>query len=360
MTQRAACEFALQNANVKAFLRVIREGESGQTDRAYQIINGGGHFTDFAEHPHKGLKTTQGGRASGAYQFLPSTWAAIAEQMGLEDFSPPNQDLGAVGLIQGRGALEDVLAGRFEDAIIKCRPEWTSLPGASENNGRYTMERARQVYSQYGGIFAVNSAVTNPQNTESKPMAPLLLALAPMIAELVPQVAKLFASGSDVSTRNIAAVEAVASSIVKASGSTNVQDAIERMQADPALTKQVQQAVVTDPQIIGLLEVGGGIAAAREAGQKMQVAEKSFLWNPIFWISLVLLPLASYVVFASITGGHSNAPWWVGVGVSAEARVGIVSSVISLIIGGICGIWFGTSYGSLKKDERAAAQAAAQ
>lgn len=203
-------------------------------------------------------------------------------------------------------------------------------------------------------MFHVEQSNTGP--IEGKKMtAPLLLALAPMIAELIPQVAKLFSSGSEVATRNVAAVEAVAKTVVAASGSSNVQEAIEKMQADPALATKVQQAVVTDPIVMGLLEVGGGVAKAREVGLQMQ-GERTFLWNPLFWMSLVLLPLASYVVFAAVTGGHAQAPWWVGAGVSAEAKVGIISSVISLIIGGICGIWFGTSYGSQRKDEMKAAQ----
>jgi len=365
MISRTTCEFALTTANVQAFLRVIRRGETNQTPDAYRMINGGALIQDMRRHPYDGLPSPPG-RATGAYQFLGTTWAGIKVQLDLYDFSPASQDLGAVGLIQGRGALEDVIAGRFDTAVAKLRKEWTSLPGASENNSAWTLEKARALYQSYGGLFAENSPVVDsvqqpPPFTEheqrSNPMpAPLLLALAPMLAELIPQIAKLFSSGSEVSTRNVAAVEAVAKTVVTATNSANVQEAIERMQADPAVRDQVQKAVVTDPIIMGLLEVGGGVAKAREAGERMQQAEKSFLWNPLFWMSIILLPLASYVVFAAVTGGHAQAPWWVGAGVSAEAKVGIISSVISLIIGGICGIWFGTSYGSQKKDERAANQ----
>ena len=56
---KAAAEFA----NVKAFLRVIRERESGQGADAYLMINGGGHMAGFASHPWHDIPTTQGSKA---------------------------------------------------------------------------------------------------------------------------------------------------------------------------------------------------------------------------------------------------------------------------------------------------------
>ncbi|MBK7082299.1 MAG: hypothetical protein IPH55_16765 [Betaproteobacteria bacterium] len=73
---KAAAEFG----NVKAFLRVIRERESGQGADAYLMINGGGHMAGFASHPWHGIPTTQGSKACGAYQFLGTTWAGLCEQ----------------------------------------------------------------------------------------------------------------------------------------------------------------------------------------------------------------------------------------------------------------------------------------
>src|SRR5512139_1244538 len=107
---REQCGEYLQNAQVRAFLRCIREGESSQGDDAYRIINGGAHFDapPWAHPWPDGTPTTQGGRAAGAFQFLPSTWKRVADALGLPDFSPPNQDAGAVYLIDGRGALPAV------------------------------------------------------------------------------------------------------------------------------------------------------------------------------------------------------------------------------------------------------------
>ncbi len=184
------------NPNVRAFLRVIRARESSQDDDAYTVINGGAHFVGFAKHPYIGLLTSQGGKAAGAYQFIPSTWAEVAKLYDLIDFSPTSQNLGAIGRIIYRGALDDVLAGRFEDAVAKCRQEWTSLPGASESSAGWTMEKARSVYLSYGGTLAgtqpaapIEERSTTLQPTEEPAMGAIAL---PLLAQLIPQVLGLF------------------------------------------------------------------------------------------------------------------------------------------------------------------------
>lgn len=159
---------ALAHRNVRAFFRVIREGESSQTDDAYSVVNGGAHFSDFSRHPYEGMRSPPG-RAAGAYQFLASTWGDVVRRFPVDcaDFSPPSQDFGAVVKLDDRGALADVIAGRLDAAIAKLRNEWTSLPGASENSGRYTLARARAVFVQWGGVLAGSSPA------ETQPAAPV-------------------------------------------------------------------------------------------------------------------------------------------------------------------------------------------
>jgi muramidase (phage lysozyme) len=140
--------------NVTAFLRVIRERESGQGADAYLMINGGGHMDGFAKHPWENVPTTKGARACGAYQFLGTTWGGLCRQYEFPDFGPESQDLGAIALIQERGALQDVIAGRFEEAVAKLLRSpaiWTSLPGGPESSAKWTMDKARAVFINYGG-----------------------------------------------------------------------------------------------------------------------------------------------------------------------------------------------------------------
>lgn len=143
----------LQNGNVQAFLRVIRTGEGTADEAGYRRIFGGQLFASFADHPR--IKVTKGAwtsTAAGAYQFLSKTWDETRRVMGLGDFSPANQDLAAVGRIAARGALNDVLAGRFAAAVRKCSWEWASLPGSPYGQPVISWERAGAVFASYGGI----------------------------------------------------------------------------------------------------------------------------------------------------------------------------------------------------------------
>jgi muramidase (phage lysozyme) len=145
----------LRNQNVQAFLRVIRKGEGTADQGGYARLFGGGQFATFADHPRqvvtRGAYTST---AAGAYQFLTSTWDETKRVMGLSDFSPASQDLGAVGRIAARGALGDVIAGRFEAAIKKCAKEWASLPYSPYGQPVISMETAQNVYSANGGALA--------------------------------------------------------------------------------------------------------------------------------------------------------------------------------------------------------------
>jgi muramidase (phage lysozyme) len=149
-------EEALQHPNVRAMLQVIRYGEGTTGDKGYQMLFGGEAFNDFTKHPNK--KISKGGyttTAAGAYQFLSTTWQGLVAQYGFQDFSPHNQDLGAVALIKQRGALEDVKSGRFRDAIYKISWEWASLPGP-DGKSRYgqpakSIEELEKIYKNNGG-----------------------------------------------------------------------------------------------------------------------------------------------------------------------------------------------------------------
>lgn len=149
----------LANANVQAFLRVIRRGEGTSDPEGYRRMFGGELFTSYADHPRKKITKPFAGRtitstAAGAYQFLESTWDETARLMGLKDFSPASQDTGAVGRIAARGALEDVKVGRFDTAITKVAKEWASMPGSPYGQPVISLAVARSVYTLNGGALA--------------------------------------------------------------------------------------------------------------------------------------------------------------------------------------------------------------
>ena len=123
----------LNNPNVRKMLDLISYTEHTQNNGYYTAF-GGGRLSSLADHPRYQMQFRQtDGRmnttsAAGRYQFLRKTWDGLARQYGFKDFSPQNQDLGAVALLIQRGAMPYLLKGDFANAIAKSGAEWASLP----------------------------------------------------------------------------------------------------------------------------------------------------------------------------------------------------------------------------------------
>jgi len=133
---------ALEEARVRAFLRMIRVGEGTQGPLGYQTLFGGtsfitDHGRDFSDHPRIKIKSgAYTSSAAGAYQVMGYTWDDPGQvtqraKYGITDFSPRSQDRYCILLIKfKRHAMEDVKQGNIEAAIKKCNTEWASLPGS--------------------------------------------------------------------------------------------------------------------------------------------------------------------------------------------------------------------------------------
>lgn len=345
----------LANPNLQAFLRVIRAGESSQDDSAYTTLFGGGRFLDTSKHPN--VTVTANGytsTAAGAYQFLYRTWSGLVEKYGFPDFSPRSQDCGAIALIAGRGALDDVLAGRFDSAISKCNKEWASLPGSPYGQPTRDLSSLQQVYLSYGGTLAGSTVqpetVTDTPDkpapvVESKPvytrktMEPLsILAMGiQALSTIIPAVKQIF-PGNEVSDRNAKAATVLLETAKTAVDAYNTQDLVQKINSDPASHSVIQNALGD------LVEVGGGIPEARKATVEMQKAGP--LWgNPAFIISLLLL-VPVYAVIGSVLGMFGIDPniW------DDNVRM-LVVGLISNVTSGIMGFFLGSSFGSQKKTD---------
>jgi lysozyme len=146
---------AVSDPNVQAFLAMIRRGEGTTGANGYRTLFGGGLFNDYSKHPD--IAVTRGSltsTAAGAYQILYGTWLEISAAYSLPDFSPASQDVAAVALIKRRGALADVLAGRWQTAIAKCAKEWASLPGSPYGQPTISMDTALATIAANGGVTA--------------------------------------------------------------------------------------------------------------------------------------------------------------------------------------------------------------
>ncbi|WP_151446728.1 glycoside hydrolase family 24 protein [Lacisediminimonas profundi] len=150
----------LTNRNVQAMLRVIRRGEGTADAGGYQRLFGGGTFDSLADHPRQVIKKSgYTSSAAGAYQILSSTWDETKRIMKLPDFSPRSQDLAAIGRIKARGALDDVLAGRFTKAVNKIAREWASLPGSPYGQPTISWSTAMAEFTNAGGTSSGTAMV---------------------------------------------------------------------------------------------------------------------------------------------------------------------------------------------------------
>lgn len=391
---------AIKDRNVRAFLWALRYGEGTQGDDGFQTLFGGKLFAgkdgklhtfdDFADHPR--LKVTvrlkSGGTltstAAGAGQFLERTWDALVKQHGFTDFSPANQELAMVALIQGRKALADVISGNWRAAVTKCALEWASLPGSPYGQPVVTMEEFEREYREAGGLdypedqLAVTQppamlpppklpeatalkqrieAVEDPQPSKLKealmatapvlasaalgPVSPFAAALLPALLDLVPQLTQIFGSGSEVAQRNAAAVNAVVNVAKDAIGAKNEQEVLEVISTQPVQAQAVKQAIETN--YLHIAEAGGGgIGGARD--YNLQVAQMRgpdgqpipLMKQPAFVISLILLVMP-LMMLGDMFFVHPDAYDADGL------RTQIVTGVL-MIISMVGGFWLGSIY----------------
>ena len=326
------CTALLGGANMRAWLRVIREGETNQTEDAYRMIYGGG-LMDGPNHPWYGRTTTEVGHSTafGAYQFLGTSYEEATTALGLgDDTSPVNQDLCAVWTIDvKRHATAAVQDGNLSLAIDKLKTEWVSLPTLG-------LRRVQQVFTDYGGTSSEQPAAEVPVQQPEKPMAPLLF--LPAILEMIPSLMGIFGKGERAQQNAQAAQIVVDAFKAAVPGAINEQDAIQKVQADPALKAQVKAAVMADPNVLGLVEVGGGIVAARTANLALVTGAQKWwqlVLNPVFLVTMLTLPLV-YMFAWGLMPFLSK--------VSSDVISQTMGTIIGLVLGSVMGFWMGQTY----------------
>jgi muramidase (phage lysozyme) len=160
-------ESELNNPYVRAALDAIAYGEA----ISYNETHGGGSFSSFADHPFIAYASDHSNcRAAGRYQFCSFTWASLKSQYGFSDFSPQNQDRGAIALIRQAGALSNIKAGDWQGAAAKLNRIWPSLPGGSQQN-----RSLAQSLSYFNSALAVYSGGgATPAPSDNSTPAPII------------------------------------------------------------------------------------------------------------------------------------------------------------------------------------------
>lgn len=156
-----AVDLSLEEARVRAFLRMIRVGEGTEGPAGYERLFGGSSFIKdhgktFADHPRIVIKSGKyRSSAAGAYQVMGYTWddpgqVALRARYGIKNFEPKSQDRYGVILVKHkRSALEEVKQGKTREAIEKCNREWASLPGSPYGQPTVNWARALAEYNGY-------------------------------------------------------------------------------------------------------------------------------------------------------------------------------------------------------------------
>lgn len=170
--QKATVDTDTATANITAGLTAIAQSEGTDDRGGYRVVYGYCHvIADLSDHPYltkewpgvilsdtmcanagfgPGCKST----AAGRYQITATTWRRLGGAGKYGSFDEAAQDAAGIDLIAGRGALEDLKAGRFADFVHKCRGEWASLPGSTAGQGGHTLTQLAQWFSNAGGVLA--------------------------------------------------------------------------------------------------------------------------------------------------------------------------------------------------------------
>lgn len=331
------------NANLNAFLTLIRTGEGTLGPDGYRTLYGGDLFESFADHPRVKVKAGKWtSSAAGAYQFLAKTWdALVAQHPELNDFSPASQDAGAVYLIKGRSAYDDVIAGRFRSAILKCNKEWASLPLSPYGQPTLTMQTALLILANAGGVPVDES--TPPPETPMIPLAASILVNAlPSLIGALPEIANIFKK-PDVAERNVEAVAKVGTILMQSTGATNMQEAVERVQADPQTASEANDALrMNRADILDLVERMAkldedSVAAARTFSAQDKPIVGRWLFVHVISLLFVLL-------------GGGAAIYILATSKDATERAMALQALLLVGFASVAGFWLGSSRSSQVKD----------
>jgi muramidase (phage lysozyme) len=153
------------------------EGTWRANQPGYDVLFGGGKFSDFSRHPDKVVRTPgYASAAAGAYQFMPATYTEAARELGLKDFSPESQDLAMLYKVRQRLMPVGGLAALTKEGALSPQlqaylaPEWASIPVATgESAYGQPVKRSSQISTWFDeGARRAGQAATQPAGATAR------------------------------------------------------------------------------------------------------------------------------------------------------------------------------------------------
>jgi muramidase (phage lysozyme) len=152
----------LEEARVRAFMRMIRVGEGTMGEIGYETLFGGQSFIqdyhkNFSNHPHISIRS--GGltsSAAGAYQVMAYTWndkkmILAKDKYEIKDFTPVSQDKFCLVLlkIKRKGSLKKIISGDIDGAMDILSYEWASLPPGRYGQPSKNKKECIELYEKF-------------------------------------------------------------------------------------------------------------------------------------------------------------------------------------------------------------------
>ncbi len=174
----------------------------------------------------------------------------------------------------------------------------------------------------------------------------ILVQALPGLINALPEIGNIFKK-PDVAERNVEAVAKVGQILMQTTGATNMQEAVERVQADPQTASEANEALrMNRADIVDLMErinamEQGNIKAAREYNS----AEPLFVDAP--WIKMRFIHLLS-LVFVGFAGTFVSLNW---ASLTPELKGAVITLMIIAGWNGVKDYWMGSSEGSARKTD---------
>ena len=218
----------------------------------------------------------------------------------------------------------------------------------ADNDGIITKAEAtgRVTATLWKGMQPPNVYEEKDMPTTSIAGSILTNALPSLLGQL-PEIAKIF-KNPDVAERNVEAVSKVGEILINATGSTNMQEAVERVQADPKTASEVNEALRNNRA--DLMDVTERMAKIEDA--RVESAREFNTGEPLLvntrWLKIKFVHLLSMLL---VLLGGAAAGFVLITSQDPSERVMALQTLLIVGFAGVAQFWLGSSRSSQMKDE---------